>query len=296
VRAVWALLLDAYNEWSEDNAPRLGAALAYYTVFSIAPLLILSIAVVGLVFGQEAAQGQVMAQIGDLVGEQVAGAVQGLIASSSNPSSGLVATIIGLATLLFGASGVFLELQRSMNEIWDVPPRQESGIWTLVKSRFFSFAMVLGVGCLLLLSLALTAVLSAVGAYFQEFVPASVSGRAVYGLDLAASLTIFTILFALMFKVLPDAGAAWRDVWMGAAVTAVLFVVGKFLLGLYLGRAGVASTYGAAGSLIVLLLWVYYSAQILFFGAELTQVYARRYGSRAGRGVAAEPAGRPRAA
>ncbi|MFB3817261.1 MAG: YihY/virulence factor BrkB family protein [Candidatus Methylomirabilales bacterium] len=284
MRAVWTLLRDAYYEWSDDNAPRLGAALSYYTVFSVAPLLILSIAVVGLVFGEEAARGQVMGQIRGLVGDQVAGAVQGMIASSRDTSSGILATLVGLGTLLFGASGVFTELQASMNQIWDVPPRP-GGVWGLVKGRFFSFAMVLAAGFLLLVSLILSAALSAVAAYFQYLLPRALSEWAVYGIDLGASLAIFTVLFALMFRVLPDTRTAWRDVWFGAVATALLFAIGKTLIGLYLGRSSVTSTYGAAGSLIVLLLWVYYSAQILFYGAELTQVYARRYGSQAARGV-----------
>lgn len=284
MRAVWALFRDAFYEWSDDNAPRLGAALSYYTVFSVAPLLILSIAVVGLVFGEEAARGQVMEQIRGLVGDQVASAVQGMIASSRDTSSGILATAVGLATLLFGASGVFTELQASMNQIWDVPPRA-GGVWTLVRGRFFSFAMVLAAGFLLLVSLVLSAGLSAVTKYFQYLLPRTLSEWAVYGIDLGASLAIFTVLFALMFKVLPDTRTSWRDVWVGAVATALLFAVGKSLIGLYLGRSSVTSTYGAAGSLIVLLLWVYYSAQILFFGAELTQVFARRYGSQAARGV-----------
>jgi membrane protein len=283
VRAVWALFRDAYYEWSDDNAPRLGAALAYYTVFSVAPLLVLSIAVVGMVFGQEAARGQVMAQIRDLVGDPVASAVQGLIARSSDTSSGILATLVSVGTLLLGASWVFSELQSSMNVIWDAPPPRSSGVSGLVKDRLFSFAMVLAVGFLLLVSLILSTVLSAISTYFQYLLPGATSAWAIYGLDLGASLAIFSLLFALMFKVLPDVNNTWRDVWLGAVVTAVLFAVGKVLLGLYLGRASVTSTYGAAGSLIVLLLWVYYSAQILFFGAEFTQVYARRYGSQVGR-------------
>jgi membrane protein len=292
VRAVATLLRDAYYEWSDDKAPRLGAALSYYTVFSVAPLLVLSIAVVGLVFGEEAARGQVMDQVRGLMGDQVAGAVQGMVAASRDKSSGLLATAIGLATLLFGASGVFNELQSSMNEIWDVPPRTSGGVWGLVRDRFFSFTMVLGTGFLLLVSLLLSTALAAVTKYFQHLLPESLSQWAMAGIDLGSSLVIFTVLFAVMFKVLPDVTTAWRDVWLGAFVTAVLFAVGKVLLGLYLGRASVTSTYGAAGSLIVLLLWVYYSSQILFFGAELTQVYAKRYGSLAERDGRREPAAR----
>lgn len=288
MRGLFALLRDAYAEWTEDNAPRLGAALSYYTVFSVAPLIILSIAVVGLVFGQEAAQGQVMGQIRGLVGEQVAAAVQGMVASAGDRSSGLLATVIGFATLFFGASGVFVELQSSMNVIWDAPPRPWRGVWGLIKDRFLSFTMVLGTGFLLLVSLILSAALSVVARYFQFLLPSSMSRWAVHGIDLAASLIIFTVLFAVMFKVLPEVQNSWRDVWLGALFTAALFAMGKVLIGLYLGRSSVTSTYGAAGSLIVLLLWVYYSSQILFFGAELTQVYARRYGSRAGRRLPAE--------
>jgi membrane protein len=290
VVALGALLRDAYNEWSADNAPRLGAALSYYTVFSVAPLIVLSIAVVGLVFGQDAAQGQVMAQIQGLVGDQAAAAVQGMIAQSRDRSSGLLATIIGLVTLFFGASGVFTELHSSMNAIWNAPPRQSSGIWGLVRTRFFSFTMVLGTGFLLLVSLILSAALSAVSKYFQYLLPATLSDWTMYAVDVGGSLVLFTMLFAVMFKVLPEVPNSWRDVWLGAFITAVLFAVGKVLIGLYLGRSSVSSTYGAAGSLIVLLLWVYYSSQILFFGAEFTQVYARRYGSLADRRLPEEAA------
>jgi membrane protein len=292
VRAAAALFRDAYYEWTDDKAPRLGAALSYYTVFSIAPLLILSIAVVGLVFGEDAARGQVMGQIRGLLGDQVASAVQSMVANAGDKSSGVLATVVGIATLLFGASGVFNELQSSMNEIWDVPPPASSGVWGVVKDRFFSFTMVLGTGFLLLVSLLLSAALAALSKYFQYLLPQALSQWAVYGIDLGTSLLIFSVLFALMFKVLPDVKTSWRDVWLGAFMTAVLFAIGKVLLGLYLGRASVTSAYGAAGSLIVLLLWVYYSSQILFFGAELTQVYARRYGSLAERGVPRDAAAR----
>jgi len=276
--ALVELLKDAYNEWSEDNAPRLGAALAYYTVFSVTPLIILSIAVVGLAFGEEAARGQVITQIRGLVGEPVASAVQAMIAQARSKSSGILATVVGVGTLLFGASGVFTELQASMNTIWDAPPKPWRGVWGLIKDRFFSFTMVLGTGFLLLVSLVVSAVIAAASAYFQHLLPTAFSQAAVYAVDLGSSLAVITVLFAVIFKMLPEVSIRWGDVWAGAFLTAVLFTIGKFFIGLYLGRSSVTSMYGAAGSLIVLLLWVYYSAQILFFGAEFTQVYAKRYG------------------
>jgi membrane protein len=280
MRAFSQLLREAYAEWSADNAQRLGAALSYYTVFSVAPLLILSIAVVGMAFGKDAAQGRVMDQVQGLLGPQAAAAIQSMIAHSRSFSSGIVATAIGIATLLFGASGAFTELQSSLNEIWDAPQRRDRGWWKLVKSRFLSFTMVLGTGFLLLVSLILSALLSALSGYADHLLPTAISHYTLFAIHAGISLVVIAVLFTLIYKVLPDVQTSWRDVWIGGLMTALLFTVGKFLIGLYLGRASATSAYGAAGSLIVFLLWVYYSAQILYFGAEFTQVYAKRYGSQ----------------
>jgi membrane protein len=279
MRKLWGLVKDAYTEWSADNAFRLSASLSYYTVFSIAPLLVLTMTVIGLVFGQEAAQSEVMGQVRGLMGKEVGATIESMVGGSQDRGSGIFASLISLVTLLLGASGVFVELQDSMNIIWDAPARQSSGIWSFVKGRLLSFAMVIGIGFLLLVSLVLSAALSAMAEYFTPVLPEPLSGWMLPAIHFAVSLAIIALLFALMFKVLPDVQNRWRDVWPGAIVTALLFTVGKFAIGLYLGRSGVASSYGAAASFILLLLWVYYSSLILFFGAELTQVYARRAGA-----------------
>jgi membrane protein len=271
---------EAFRDWNEDNAPRLGAALSYYTVFSIAPLLLISIAVAGLVFGPEAAQGRIVEQIQGLIGRDAAEAVQAMIENARKPGQGIMATVFGTAMLLFGAGGAFNELRAALDVIWEIPPRKGGGIKALLRERLASFAMVLVVGFLLLVSLVLSAAISLLEV--KGTFPGS--GVVLQVVNTLVSLAVITVLFALMFKYLPDAHppVAWKDIWMGAFITAVLFTLGKFAIGLYLGRSSVASAYGAAGSLVLLLVWVYYSAQILFFGAELTQVYARRHGSRLG--------------
>lgn len=278
LKVVWGLLKQTYSDWSEDKAPRLGAALAYYTIFSLSPLLVVAIAIAGLVFGQEAAQGQIVGQIRGLVGDEGAQAIQDMIRNASRPGAGIVATVIGAVTLLLGAAGVFGQLKDSLNTIWEVEPKPGRGVPGFIKERFFSFTLVLGTGFLLLVSLVISAALSAVGEYMAGLLP---GGEAVWQVvNLAVSFLVITLLFALLFKYLPDVKIAWGDVWIGAAATALLFTLGRSLLGLYLGRGTIGSAYGAAGSLVIVLLWVYYSAQILFFGAEFTQVYANRYGSR----------------
>jgi membrane protein len=271
------LFKTTFSEWSEDKAARLAAALAYYTVVALAPLLVIVIAIAGLAFGQEATQGQVVGQIASLVGQQSAEQIQGIIASASQPKSGTLATVAGIVTLLFGASGVFGQLQDGMNTIWEVTAKPGRGILGLIKDRFLSLTMVFGVGFLLLVSLALSAALAAVGKFLGELLPLPEVVMLI--LSFIVSFAVITLLFAMIFKVLPDVKIIWGDVWIGAAMTALLFTVGKILLGLYLGKSSVGSAYGAAGSIIVILIWVYYSAQILFFGAEFTQVYANRYGS-----------------
>ena len=278
VKTWWALLKDASQKWSADKAPRLGAALSYYTVFSLVPLLVLSIAIAGLVFGQEAAQQAMMGQIESLVGPQSAAAIQQMLDIAQKPSSGMIASLIAIGTLLLGASGVFAQLQDALNTVWGIESKTGRGIWGTIKDRFFSLVAVLGTGFLLLVSLILSAALAAVGKLFAGWLPGHEA--VLHVADFAISFGVITLLFAMMFKLLPDAKIAWRDVWIGAALTSLLFTIGKFLIGLYLGKADVGSAYGAAGSLVILLVWVYYSSQILLFGAEYTAVYANRYGSR----------------
>jgi membrane protein len=276
--AIWGLLKNTFTDWQEDKAPRLGASLAYYTVFSLAPLLLIVIAIAGLAFGQEAVQGQIVTQVGNLVGEQSAGALQSMIQGARKPQTGAIASAIGIATLLFGASGVFGALQDALNTIWEVAPKPGRGVLGILRDRFVSFTMVLGVGFLLLVALVVSAGLAALGTMLGEMLPAPAVVLQV--INLVFAFGVITLLFAMIFKILPDAEIHWGDVWIGAAVTALLFTIGRFALGLYLGRSAFGSAYGVAGSFIVILLWVYYSAQILFFGAEFTQVYANTYGSR----------------
>ncbi len=255
---IFSLFRETFREWRDDNATRLAAALAYYTTFSLAPLLVLVIAIAGLLGGREAAQNQTMAQVQDLLGVQGKEFVQGMIESASKPSTGIAATIIGVVTLFFGA---FID-----------------GIKRFVGRRLLSFAMVLGTGFLLLASLVLSAALSALGGYIgTRWLVADLWLQVI---NFFISFGVITLLFAMIFKLLPEVKMAWKDVWLGAAVTSALFTLGKSLIGLYLGRSQVGSTFGAAGSLAILLIWIYYSAQILFFGAEFTQVYANGYGSK----------------
>ena len=273
-----SVLKQTFSEWIEDQAPTLGAALAYYTVFSLAPLIIIAISIAGLVFGNEAAQGQIFDQLRGLLGDESGRAMQVMVQNASaKPATGLVATLAGFAMLLFGASGVFGQLQTSLNAIWGVQPKPGRGILGIIRDRILSFGFILVVGFLLLVSLLLTAAIAFVGHRFGDMVPGMEALAQI--LNSIFSLAVITLLFAMIFKFLPDARIAWHDVWIGAFITAALFTLGKFGLGLYLGKSGVASSYGAAGSLIVLLLWVYYSSQIVFFGAEFTQVYANRFGS-----------------
>ncbi|HEU4521894.1 MAG TPA: YihY/virulence factor BrkB family protein [Thermoanaerobaculia bacterium] len=273
------LFKQTFTEFGQDKAPRLGAALAYYTIFSIGPLLLIAISIAGLVWGQEAAQGGISAQLNKVFGSNAARAVEEMVAGAGREKSGIIATIIGVVTLLFGASGVFGQLKDALNTIWNVEPKKSEGIMGFIKDRFLSMAMVLGVGFLLLVTLVFDTVLAAMGDYLNTIVGGEALLQAI---QLVISFGLVTVLFALIFKYLPDLEIQWRDVWLGATFTSLLFVIGKFALGLYLGKAAVGSSYGAAGSLVVLLVWVYYSAQILFFGAEFTQVYARSQGSLKG--------------
>jgi len=271
----WQIVKQAAADWSEDNATQMGAALAFYSVLSLAPLVVISLAIVALAFGDaRAATAHFLAQVESMVGQQGAKAIQGMLQNADQPKTGAVAGILGVVTLLFGASGVFGQLQQAMNAVWNVPAKKTSGIWHMIRSRFLSFAMVLGTGFLLLISLLLSTAIAGVGQQVGNWWP-GLEALTHLGNEVATFLVV-TLLFAMMFKLLPDAPVAWRDVWLGALLTAVLFTIGKLLIGLYLGKSAVGNAYGAAGSLVVLLVWIYYSSQILFFGAELTHAYAER--------------------
>jgi membrane protein len=294
---IFRLFRAAAAAWIDDYAPSMGAAIAYYSLFSIAPLLLLVIAVAGLVFGHAAAQGEIVEQLRGLMGEEGALAVQGLLESLNEPETGGVAAVVGAVTLLVGATTVLGELQSALDRIWEVPASaREGGILKWLRTRIISFGMILGLGFLLLVSLVVSAALAALGRWW---------GGALAGWDVVlqisnfvVSLVLITGVIAMIYRFLPRASIAWRDVWLGAAVTAVLFSIGKYLIGLYLGRSSVTSGFGAAGSLVVLLVWVYYSAQIFLFGAEFTWVYAHSRGSRrdpsGAEWVPARPKGRPR--
>lgn len=272
-----ALLKETYQQWKTDKASRLAAALSYYTIFSIAPLLIIVIAVAGMVFGQDAAEGKIVEQTEEMVGRDGAEIIQTMLENSNNMSSNVLATVIGIVTLIIGATGVFGHLQESLNTIWGVEVIETGGILGMVKKRFFSFTLVIGIGFLLLMSLVISAGISALSKFADDWVPGVDIGTQVINFVLSFGITTF--LFGMMFRILPDVEIAWKDVWLGAAMTSLLFTIGKFLIGLYLGQSSAASTYGAAGSLVVLLIWIYYSAQIVLLGAEFTQVYADKYGS-----------------
>ncbi len=276
----WQMVKLAAIAWSDDYAPSMGAALSYYTLFSLAPLLIIVIAVAGMVFGQEAAQGEIVAQLRGIMGNDGAVAVEGLLKAARAPAQGIIATIVGITILMLGATAIFAELQNALDRIWRVPAsKQASGIWHLLRGRLLSFGLVLGLGFLLIVSLVVSAVLAGLSKWWSDWF----SGWNVFFemLNIAVSFGIFTLLFAMIYKLMPRAKIPWRDVWTGAAVTALLFTLGKMLIGLYLGRNSLASGFGAAGSLVVLVAWVYYSAQIFLFGAEYTWVYANQRGSRA---------------
>ena len=283
-----ALVKQSVNAWIDDFAPSMGAALAYYTLFSLAPLLLLVIAVAGLVFGADAARGQVEAQLGGLIGSDGAIAIEGLLKSASHPARSLVASFLSIATLIVGATSIFAELQSDLDRIWRAPAAiRPSGVWGLVRTRLLSFGLIVSIGFLLLVSLVVSAALSALGDWWGPmFAGWAVTLQIVNQL---VSFVFITILFALMYRILPSVRVGWRDVGLGAAVTALLFTVGKFAIGVYLGKAGVQSGFGAAGSVVVLLVWVFYSAQIFLLGAEFTWIYAHCHGSRAAQGPVTSP-------
>jgi translocation and assembly module TamA len=274
VRGGWAGLRELVANWNKHGAAAQSAALAFYTLFSLAPVLVVVIAVAGAVFGEEAVRGQIVAEFSGLMGRDAASLIQNVIRSAARPASGRIAAVLGIFTLLFGASGVFAQLQEALNRVWDVAPRPGAVFTTLLRKRLLSFSLVLGIGFLLMVSLVLSAALSALGSYLERF---AVPAAAFEIINFAASFLGVTLLFGLIYRLLPDVHLAWRDVGTGAVLTALLFVLGKTLIGLYLGRTGLASAYGAAGSLVVVLLWVYYSALVFFLGAELTRILSRKH-------------------
>ena len=279
------LVKETYNKWSDHQAPRLGASGAFYSLLSFAPLLVLITALIALVFGQQSAQGALINEARQLIGNHGASTVEQLLKSAQKPSSGVFASIVAFITLLFGASGVFTELQDALNLMWDATPQNAGGVLGMIRQRLFSFGMVLSIGFLLLVSLLISTALAYVGRSFSHLLP--VPPFVLEAINFMVSFAVITALFALMFKYVPATKISWRDVVIGAVGTALLFTIGKFLLGLYLGKASVGSTYGAAGSLVAVIVWIYYSAQIFFFGAEFTHVYAEAHGTHA------EAAGKP---
>lgn len=284
----WQLAKTAARAWADDYAPSMGAALSYYTLFSIAPLLLIVIAIAGLVFGPDAARGEILGQLRTLMGEDGARAVQSLLEAANRPGQGLAATLIGLVFLVIGATTVFVELQNSLDRIWRAPVRvRSSGVWKMLRSRLLSFGMILCIGFLMMVSLIASAALAALGKWWGP----ALAGWELLGhaIDFALDFAITTVVFALIYKIMPRVRVHWHDVWIGAAVTALLFAVGKLLIGLYIGKSGVTSVFGAAASLAVVLIWVYYSAQIFLMGAEFTWVYAHTFGSLRSQPPPAEP-------
>jgi membrane protein len=280
-KEIWELVKDAGSAWSNDRAPRMGAAIAYYAIFSISPLLVISIGIASAIWGQEAAQSKIVEQIEQTVGKPTAEAIQGMLTNAWSSGGSVLSLVLGFIVLLFGASGVFVELQDALNTIWKVQSKQGHGILHMIRDRLLSFTVVLGTGFLLLVSLIVSTALSALSQFITpSWLP---GGIALWqGVNLVVTLLFITLLFAMIFKLLPDTSVAWRDVWISAILTALLLTGGKYLLGLYIGKSGVTSTFGAAGSLVLILLWVYYSAQILLFGAEFAYAYAKRKGSKSG--------------
>jgi membrane protein len=276
-RQIWRLLQQTFNEWSEDKASRLSAALAYYTVFSLTPLVTIVLAMVGVFFGKDAAQGELVAQIQGLVGRQSAQVIETAIANISQNANPGIVSVINISILLFAASGVFTELQDALNTIWEVAPKPGKAVRIFIRQRLLAFLMVLGIGFLLLASLMLNTFLAAISNLFINVLP---GGNVPWQLfNTVGSFILTTLLFGLIYKYVPQAKIAWSDVWIGALMTATLFSIGKYALGLYLANNTFSSAFGAAGSLVFVVAWVFYSAQILFFGAEFTHVYARQYGS-----------------
>jgi membrane protein len=277
--AIVGLFGTALKAWWDDNAPRLGASISYYTLFAIAPILLVATAMAGMVFGAEAVRGEIVGQLDHLIGREGGRAVQSLLEGASRRQAGLIATVLGSITFLIAATGAFLELQTALNTIWRVKPNPSANLKAFMLDRLRSFGLVLAIGFLLMVSLAVSAALAALSGWLARRAP----GVAILwnAANVLASVVVTTTLFALLYRFLPDVHLRWRDVTTGAFVTAVLFTIGQQLIGLYLGQSSVASSYGAAGSVMVLLLWVYYSSQILLLGAEFTRAYAQRHGAKA---------------
>ena len=278
-REIWALIKDAVNGWSEHHASRIGAALAFYTVFSLGPILLLAVVVAGFFFGQGTARGEIHEQVTNLIGPQAAAQVQMILMHAHRPAAGVIATVISLVTLLLSADTALVELKSGLDEIWSVPTESRHWYWAYLRTRLLSVALIFALGLLLLASLLFSAALGALEALSRGIIVVSVI---LHWANSVISFGLAALLFATVYKVLPSLRLAWRDVAVGALITAVLFIIGKYAIGAYLGSSTVASTYGAAGSVIVVLLWVYYSAQVFLFGAELTRGYACRFGSRKG--------------
>lgn len=281
IKTALGLCKKAATAWVDDFAPSMGAAISYYTVFSLAPLLVIVIAIAGAVFGREAVTGQIVAQLSGLIGKDGASFVQGLVASASDTHKGLVAGLISVVVLLIGATTVFAELQSALDRIWHVPvANKPAGLWALLRTRLVSFGLILGVAFLLMVSLSVSAGIAAFGSWAGGLMPGW--ELLLHVINLAVSVSVSTVLFAMIYKLMPSTHIDWKDVWIGAAVTSVLFEVGKILIGLYLGKSGVTESFAAAGSLVVLLAWVYYAAQVFLLGAEFTKVYADEHGSKSG--------------
>ncbi|WP_432240991.1 YihY/virulence factor BrkB family protein [Herbaspirillum robiniae] len=280
LQQAWQLVMAAVNAWLDDFAPSMGAAIAYYTIFSIAPMLVIAIAVAGMLFGHDAAQGEIVNQIRDIVGTEGAIAIQGLLKSVNQPREGMIAAAISVATLAVGATAVFSELQSALDRIWRIPAvKRKSGIWALARTRILSFGLIIGLGFLLIISLVVSAALAALGRWWGGWFEGW--QLVLQLLNFALSFVVFSTLFSMIYKFMPRVTLSWRDVWIGAVSTTVLFIIGKYLIGLYLGRTGMTSGFGAAGSFALLLVWIYYSAQIFLLGAEFTWIYANNFGSRA---------------
>jgi membrane protein len=285
-RALVSLAKRSVTKWLDDDAPSRAAALSYYTVFSLAPLLVIAVAVAGFVFGKQAVSGELHRQLDGLVGAQSAQAIQDMMVSASRPGAGLLASVVGVVVLLLGATGAFVELQDALNAMWKVERKKTSGILAFLRARLLSFAMVGVIAFLLLASLAVSTVLSALGHFADDRLPGG--ELLAQGVNLVVSVGVITLLFASIYKVLPDKSITWGDVWLGSFVTSILFTVGKLLIGLYLGKGSVASSYGAAGSFAMLLIWIYYSSMILFLGAAFTRIHgeARAGGPQEASGTA----------
>jgi membrane protein len=275
-KAIYQLIYDTILACINGNIFSEGAALSYYTIFAIAPLFVIALAIAGFWFGEDAARRELFGQLNQLIGKEGGDAIQSVVAAANKSRAGFWATCIAGGTLAVAATGVFVQLQNSLNKIWSVQQAAGKGLRNFIRHRLLSFAMVFGIGFLLLVSLVCSAALAALGSFIGDYL----SGTDIFlkALNFLISLTIITALFAMIFKFLPDVTIAWRDVWLGGFITAVLFNVGKFLIGIYIGRSSISSVYGAMGSLVIVLVWVYYSAQILFFGAQFTCLYSRRFG------------------